>query len=364
VGRVVQQVADGPDAEARERFRALRTHALQILHGGVQPQRRTRPPSPGHQAPGYDRASNTSRSSSASPVPKNRIGTRTARSSATTLPPWRAVELVTISPVSGTARRRRALLHRVLSYGRVQRVRLVCARLLRAETRTTFFSSSSNRVGVEPPRRGRHNRRTERGATGRAPSPRRSRSWADRDQARRHRQGRERRGARAGVRVPIRFWAPAKHWTTRGVRRPIVRQAPGDRVTGTGGDAAAEHSVKYLKGVGPKRAERSRASRPDRRRLVVPRAHRYLDARRSRRWPRCRWAGGNVRRPRREHGRAPDPQGSARIRAVLRDDSGGGPLECAWPGQPFLSARSRGQLLLVTGPVRTITAGSSCRASS
>src|SRR5439155_1054946 len=33
VGRVVQQVADAPDTEAREGLRALGPHALQVLHG-------------------------------------------------------------------------------------------------------------------------------------------------------------------------------------------------------------------------------------------------------------------------------------------------------------------------------------------
>src|SRR2546426_11269047 len=32
VGRVVQQVADAPDTEPGERLRALRPHALQVLH--------------------------------------------------------------------------------------------------------------------------------------------------------------------------------------------------------------------------------------------------------------------------------------------------------------------------------------------
>src|SRR5205809_59766 len=49
----------------------------------------------------------------------------------------------------------------------------------------------------------------------------------------------------------------------------------------------------------------------------------------------------------------PTRKGLRVFRAVLRDDSGGGPLECAWPGQPFLERQIRkGQLLLVTGPVR------------
>src|SRR4029077_20790846 len=47
----------------------------------------------------------------------------------------------------------------------------------------------------------------------------------------------------------------------------------------------------------------------------------------------------------------PTRRGLRVFRAVLRDASG--PLECAWPGQPFLERQiKQGQLLLVTGPVR------------
>src|SRR5205814_9179498 len=47
----------------------------------------------------------------------------------------------------------------------------------------------------------------------------------------------------------------------------------------------------------------------------------------------------------------PTRKGLRVFRAVLRDESGGGPLECAWPGQPFLERQiKKGQLLLVTGP--------------
>src|SRR5205823_5970610 len=51
----------------------------------------------------------------------------------------------------------------------------------------------------------------------------------------------------------------------------------------------------------------------------------------------------------------PTRKGLRVFRAVLRDDGGGagGVLECAWPGQPFLERQiKKGQLLLVTGPVR------------
>src|SRR5439155_21613690 len=50
----------------------------------------------------------------------------------------------------------------------------------------------------------------------------------------------------------------------------------------------------------------------------------------------------------------PTRKGLRVFRAVLRDDgASGGVLECAWPGQPFLERQiKKGQLLLVTGPVR------------
>src|SRR5438128_1054562 len=44
---------------------------------------------------------------------------------------------------------------------------------------------------------------------------------------------------------------------------------------------------------------------------------------------------------------------ASRSGSSVRDDTGGGPLGGAWPGQPFLERQIRkGQLLLVTGPVR------------
>src|SRR2546423_8723964 len=47
----------------------------------------------------------------------------------------------------------------------------------------------------------------------------------------------------------------------------------------------------------------------------------------------------------------PTRRGLRVVRAVLKDDSG--LLECAWPGRPFLERQiKKGQLLLVTGPVR------------
>jgi ATP-dependent DNA helicase RecG len=50
-------------------------------------------------------------------------------------------------------------------------------------------------------------------------------------------------------------------------------------------------------------------------------------------------------------GGLPTRRGLRVFRAVLKDDSG--LLECAWPGRPFLERQiKKGQLLLVTGPVR------------
>src|SRR2546430_8658599 len=47
----------------------------------------------------------------------------------------------------------------------------------------------------------------------------------------------------------------------------------------------------------------------------------------------------------------PTRRGLRVFRAVLKDESG--LLECAWPGRPFLERQiKKGQLLLVTGPVR------------
>src|SRR5205807_9403690 len=51
----------------------------------------------------------------------------------------------------------------------------------------------------------------------------------------------------------------------------------------------------------------------------------------------------------------PTRKGLRVFRAVLRDDgaSGGGVLECAWPGQPFIERQIRkGQRVLEPGPVR------------
>src|SRR6266571_3561815 len=112
-------------------------------------------------------------------------------------------------------------------------------------------------------------------------------------------------------------------------------------------------SVKYLKGVGPKRAEAlARLGVRTVGDLLYHAPHRYLDA--TTVTPLARAAMG------REAtcvgrvvttGILPTRRGLRVFRAVLRDDSG--LLECAWPGQPFLERQIKpGQLLLVSGPVR------------
>src|SRR6266516_1961391 len=112
-------------------------------------------------------------------------------------------------------------------------------------------------------------------------------------------------------------------------------------------------SVKYLKGVGPKRAEA--LARLDIRTvgdLLYHAPHRYLDATavtplaRARVGQEVSCVGQVV-----TTGVLPTRRGLRVFRAVLRDESG--LLECAWPGQPFLERQiKQGQLLLVTGQVR------------
>jgi ATP-dependent DNA helicase RecG len=112
-------------------------------------------------------------------------------------------------------------------------------------------------------------------------------------------------------------------------------------------------SVKYLKGVGPKRAEA--LARLDVRTigdLLYHAPHRYLDATAVTPLARAKVGTevscvGLVA----STGILPTRRGLRVFRAVLRDASGS--LECAWPGQPFLERQIKeGQRLLVTGPVR------------
>ncbi len=112
-------------------------------------------------------------------------------------------------------------------------------------------------------------------------------------------------------------------------------------------------SVKYLKGVGPKRAEAlARLGIRNVGDLLYHAPHRYLDATTVTPLAKAN-VGAEVTCVGRvvSTGVLPTRRGLRVFRAVLRDESG--PLECAWPGQPFLERQiKKGQLLLVTGPVR------------
>ena len=113
--------------------------------------------------------------------------------------------------------------------------------------------------------------------------------------------------------------------------------------------------VKFLKGVGPKRAEAlQRLGIRTAGDLLYHVPHRYIDA--TTVTPLARVTVGAsqdmtcVGRVV-STGVLPTRRGLRVFRAVLKDASG--LLECAWPGRPFLERQiKKGQLLLVTGPVR------------
>ena len=111
--------------------------------------------------------------------------------------------------------------------------------------------------------------------------------------------------------------------------------------------------VKFLKGVGPARAEAlARLGIRSVGDLLYHAPHRYIDATALTPLARAR-VGEEVTAVGRvvSTGILPTRRGLRVFRAMLRDASG--VLECAWPGQPFLERQIvKDQLLLVTGPVR------------
>ncbi|HXF94760.1 MAG TPA: ATP-dependent DNA helicase RecG [Gemmatimonadales bacterium] len=111
--------------------------------------------------------------------------------------------------------------------------------------------------------------------------------------------------------------------------------------------------VKFLKGVGPRRAEAlARLGVRTAGDLLYHTPRRYLDATAVTPLARAE-VGREVTCVGRvvNTGVLPTRRGLRVFRAVLKDASG--LLECAWPGQPFLERQIKpGQLLLVTGPVR------------
>src|SRR2546421_6744348 len=130
-------------------------------------------------------------------------------------------------------------------------------------------------------------------------------------------------------------------------------ERPGKGEGGRGVTLQLTTSVKYLKGVGPKRAEAlARLGIRSVGDLLYHAPHRYLDATNVTPLARARVGEevscvGQVITT----GVLPPRRGRRVFRAVLRDESG--LLECAWPGQPFLERQIKpGQVLLVTGPVR------------
>src|SRR5215212_4982491 len=120
----------------------------------------------------------------------------------------------------------------------------------------------------------------------------------------------------------------------------------------TAGALHLDTSVKFLKGVGERRAEQlERLGIRTARDLLWHLPHRYIDAStvtplvRAEIGQEVACIGRVVAK-----GVVPTRRGLRIFHAVLRDDSG--VLECVWPGQAFLDRPSvDGQTRLVAGPV-------------
>jgi ATP-dependent DNA helicase RecG len=131
---------------------------------------------------------------------------------------------------------------------------------------------------------------------------------------------------------------------------PARSSKPGTRPAGT---LRLDTDVKFLKGIGERRAEQlERLGIRTARDLLWHLPHRYIDA--STVTPLVRAeVGQEVACIGRvvAKGVLPTRRGLRIFHAVLRDDSG--VLECVWPGQAFLDRTiAVGQTLLVSGPVR------------
>ena len=125
------------------------------------------------------------------------------------------------------------------------------------------------------------------------------------------------------------------------------------RTSPAAGAVRLDTAVKFLKGIGERRAEQlERLGIRTARDLLWHLPHRYIDA--STVTPLVRAeVGQEVACIGRvvAKGVVPTRRGLRIFHAVLRDDSG--VLECVWPGQAFLDRSIVvGQTLLVSGPVR------------
>src|SRR6187397_2969075 len=133
----------------------------------------------------------------------------------------------------------------------------------------------------------------------------------------------------------------------------MPKSRPARDVTVRPGALRLDMAVKFLKGVGERRAEQlERLGIRTARDLLWHLPHRYVDAStvtplvRAEIGQEVACVGRVVAK-----GVLPTRRGLRIFHAVLRDDSG--VLECVWPGQAFLDRTiAVGQTLLVSGPVR------------